>query len=127
VYYEPFTTLTGVAEKHTGIPPFDAPGALLGLAAMAGHGEYDDAVLGDVPVDILTTNDTTGGNSGSPLINGRGELVGCLFDGNYEALTSDFVFVDDLTRSISVYIRYVLFIADQVDHAVNVLEELGVR
>jgi hypothetical protein len=127
VYYEPFTTLTGVAEKATGIPPFDAPEALLELAGIAGHGEYDDPFLGDVPVDVLTTNDTTGGNSGSPLINGRGELVGCLFDGNYEAMTSDYVFMDDLTRSISVDIRYVLFIADRIDHAANVLEELGVR
>jgi hypothetical protein len=127
VHYEPFSTLSGVAEKHTGIPPFDAPERLLGLAAMADHGEYNDPALGDVPVDILTTNDTTGGNSGSPLLNGRGELVGCLFDGNYEAMTSDFLFMDDLTRSISVDIRYVLFIADRVDGAENVLVELGLR
>jgi hypothetical protein len=127
VYYRPFTTLTGVAEKHTGTWPFDCPERLLELAAMGDHGSYDDPTLGDVPVDILTTNDTTGGNSGSPLINARGELVGCLFDGNYEAMTSDFLFMDDLTRSISVDIRYVLFIAEQVDNADNVLEELGVR
>jgi hypothetical protein len=127
VYYEPFTTLTGVAEKDTGTPPFDCPERLLQLAAMGTHGEYDDPSLGDVPVDILTTNDTTGGNSGSPVINGRGELVGCLFDGNYEAMTSDFLFMDDLTRSISVDIRYVLFITDQVDHADNVLKELGLK
>lgn len=127
VYYRPFTTLAGVAEKHTGKWPFDCPERLLELAAIGDHGPHDDPTLGDVPVDILTTNDTTGGNSGSPLINGRGELVGCLFDGNYEAMTSDFLFMDDLTRSISVDIRYVLFIADQVDNADNVLEELGVR
>jgi hypothetical protein len=127
VRYEPFTTLTGVAEKHTGMPPFDCPERLLELAAASGHWGYDHPSLGDVPVDILTTNDTTGGNSGSPLVNGRGELVGCLFDGNYEAMTSDFLYMDDLTRSISVDIRYVLFIADRVDGAKNVLEELGVR
>ena len=103
------------------------PERLLELAGLPGHGVYDDPALGDVPVDILTTHDSTGGNSGSPVINGRGELVGCLFDGNYEAMTSDFLFMDDLTRSISVDIRYVLFIADQVDDAQNVLEELGVK
>jgi hypothetical protein len=125
VYYEPLTTLTGVVEKHTGVPPFDCPEQLLDLA---GHTDlkYDDPLLGDVPVDILTTHDSTGGNSGSPLLNSRGELVGCLFDGNYEAMTSDFLFMDDLTRSISVDIRYVLFIADRVDGARNLLRELGV-
>ena len=67
------------------------------------------------------------GNSGNPVVNGRGELVGCLFDGNYEAMTSDFVFMDDLTRSISVDIRYVLFIADKVDNAESLLRELGLE
>ncbi len=127
VYYAPLSTLTGVAEKHTGIAPFDCPERLLELAGLPEHGKYDDPALGDVPVDILTTHDSTGGNSGSPVINGKGELVGCLFDGNYEAMTSDFLFMDDLTRSISVDIRYVLFIADRVDGARNVLEELGVE
>jgi len=127
VYYEPFTTLAGVVEKHTGIPPFDCPKRLIELAGLPDRGAYYDPLVGDVPVDILTTHDSTGGNSGSPVINGRGELVGCLFDGNYEAMTSDYLFMDDLTRSISVDIRYVLFIADRVDGARNVLEELGVE
>ena len=127
VYYGPLSALTGVAEKHTGTAPFDCPERLLELAGLPEHGKYDDPALGDVPVDILTTHDSTGGNSGSPVINGRGELVGCLFDGNYEAMTSDFLFMNDLTRSISVDIRYVLFIADRVDGAHNVLEELGVE
>ena len=126
VYYEPLSTLKGVAEKHTGIPPFDCPEKLLELARLPDRGAYDDPILGDVPVYILTTHDSTGGNSGSPMVNGRGELVGCLFDGNYEAMTSDYLFMNDLTRSISVDIRYVLFIADRVDGAQNVLEELGV-
>jgi hypothetical protein len=127
IYYKPISTLAGVAEKHTGVPPFDCPRRLLELADLPDRGHHDDPLLSDVPVDILTTHDSTGGNSGSPLINARGELVGCLFDGNYEAMTSDFLFMDDLTRSISVDIRYVLFIADQVDGARNVLEELGVE
>jgi hypothetical protein len=127
VYYEPLSTLVGVVEKHTGIPPFDCPEELLRLAGLPDREAYDDPALGDVPVDILTTHDSTGGNSGSPVINRRGELVGCLFDGNYEAMTSDFLFMNDLTRSISVDIRYVLFIADRVDGARNVLEELGIE
>jgi hypothetical protein len=125
VYYEPFTTLTGVIEKCTGTFPFDCPERLRDLAAAAGGSKYADPAVGGVPVDFLTTNDSTGGNSGSPVINARGELAGCLFDGNYEALTSDYVFIEGLTRSISVDIRYVLFVADKVDSAVNVLKELG--
>jgi hypothetical protein len=127
VYFQPFTGLQGVVEKHTGLAPFDCPARILELAARGGYDRHIDPALGDVPVNLLTTHDSTGGNSGSPLINGRGELVGCLFDGNYEAMTSDFRFQDDLTRSISVDIRYVLFIADLVDNAQNVLEELNVR
>ncbi len=125
VYYEPFTTLKGVVEKHTGVPPFNCPDRLLRLIGSGDHGSV--TAPSDVPVDVLTTHDSTGGNSGSPLINARGELVGCLFDGNYEAMTSDFRFEPNLTRSISVDIRYVLFIADYVDSAFNVLEELGLR
>ena len=127
VYYQPFTTLSGVAAKHRGSPPFDCPERILNLAAHKVYGSYADSSLGEVPVNLLTTHDSTGGNSGSPLVNGRGELVGCLFDGNYEAMTSDFAFRDDVTRSISVDIRYVLFIAEYVDSADNVLRELGVR
>jgi len=127
VYYEPFTTLKGVVEKHTGVPPFNCPDRLLRAIASGGYDRYMSAELRDVPVDVLTTHDSTGGNSGSPLINARGELVGCLFDGNYEAMTSDFRFEPDLTRSISVDIRYVLFIAEHVDSAFNILAELGLR
>jgi hypothetical protein len=126
VYFEPFTAVQGVAAKHTGADPFDCPERILRLAAAASYTSYIAPALGDVPVNLLTTHDSTGGNSGSPLINSRGELVGCLFDGNYEAMTSDFAFHDDVTRSISVDIRYILFIADYVDHAQNVLMELGI-
>jgi hypothetical protein len=126
IHYEPFTTLKGVADKHTGTPPFDCPDRILELVAGSAPGPYFDVALGDVPVNILTTHDSTGGNSGSPVLNGRGEIVGCLFDGVYEAMTSDFEFMPEITRSISVDIRYILYITSQVDHADNVLEELGV-
>jgi hypothetical protein len=127
VYYRPFTTLQGVAEKHTGVFPFDCPEKILELAASRTYGSYSSPDLGDVAVNLLTTNDSTNGNSGSPVLNSKGELVGCLFDGNYEALSSDFQFEKDLTRSISVDIRYVLFVTDFVDNAQNVLQELGVK
>jgi hypothetical protein len=127
VHYGALTTLKGVAEKSTGIPPFDCPERLLELAASDYRGRYYAPALGDVPVNILTTHDSTNGNSGSPLINAKGEVAGCLFDGNYEALTSDFVFREDITRSIHVDARYILFIADEVHHADNLLEELGLK
>jgi S1-C subfamily serine protease len=85
-----------------------------------------DRNIHDVPVNFLTTNDSTGGNSGSPVLNAKGELIGLLFDGTYEAMYSDYYFNPKLTRSINVDIRYVLFIAEKVDKALNVLEELTI-
>lgn len=127
VDFASFTTLRGVVEKNTGVPPFDCPERILELAAQRILGSYVHPALDDVPVNLLTTHDSTGGNSGSPLLNRRGEVVGCLFDGNYEAMTCDFLFQDDVTRSIHVDIRYVLFVAEFVDGAHNVLQELGLR
>ncbi|MFH0778946.1 MAG: S46 family peptidase, partial [Candidatus Eisenbacteria bacterium] len=127
VYHKPFTTLHGVVEKHTGEDPFNCPERLLELAAAHEYGDYSDPALGDVPVNLLTTHDSTGGNSGSPILNAKGEVAGCLFDGTYEGMTGDFDYDDSLNRSIHVDIRYVLFIADLVDGAQNVLEELGVK
>ncbi|MFQ6092398.1 MAG: S46 family peptidase [bacterium] len=126
VYYKPFTTLTGLFEKYTGEEPFDLPPPLFEIAERKDFGPYRDSVLDDVPINLLTTNDSTGGNSGSPLLNHRGELIGLLFDGNYESITADFMFVERLTRTINVDIRYVLFIADKLNHARTILQELGV-
>jgi len=127
VLYTPFTTLAGVLAKNSGEFPFNLDAKTIAAASGQGRARYDDPVLGDVPVNFLTSNDSTGGNSGSPVLNGRGELVGVLFDGNYEALDSDFFYQPALTRSIHVDIRYVQFIADQVNQADNVLGELGVK
>jgi len=124
--YHYLTSLTGVIEKHTGVEPFDNPGKLLKVYKNKDFGPYIDKNINDVPVNFLTTNDSTGGNSGSPIINAKGELVGLLFDGNYEAMYSDYYFDPKLTRSINVDIRYVLFIAEKVDKALNVLEELTI-
>ncbi|MBN1504827.1 MAG: S46 family peptidase, partial [Candidatus Eisenbacteria bacterium] len=127
VEYVPFTTLEGVVEKNTGAEPFDCPQKILELAAEREYGQYADPGLGSVAVNLLTTNDSTRGNSGSPVLNSKGEVVGCLFDGNYEGLGHDFAFHEEVTRSIHVDIRYVLWVADLVDDAENVLRELGVK
>ncbi|MCX6553714.1 MAG: S46 family peptidase, partial [Candidatus Aminicenantes bacterium] len=125
VSYAPFTTLAGVLAKNTGELPFNLDAKFIAAAMGGDHGAYVAPELNDVPVNFLTSNDSTGGNSGSPVLNGRGELVGVLFDGNYESLSSDFFFRPAITRSIHVDIRYVLFVADKVNQASNVLEELA--
>jgi Peptidase S46 len=127
VLYLPFTTLHGVIEKNTGVEPFACPKRLLEAAKLGGFGRYEDARLHDVPACFLTTNDITGGNSGSPVMNGKGELVGLAFDGNYESIDSDFLFDPALARTIAVDIRYVLWCSDFVDHADWILKELGLQ
>jgi hypothetical protein len=125
--YRPFTALSEVIAKDKGAPPFDVPARLRAAQAAGKLGPYVDEALGDVPVDFLADLHITGGNSGSATLNAKGELVGLVFDGNYEAMASDWVFVPQLTRSIHVDIRYVLWLLDAVDHADNLLGELGVK
>jgi Peptidase S46 len=124
--YFPFTKLPEVAKKATGKFPFDAPARLVELSKKNQSGPYADPALGSVPVDFLTDCDITGGNSGSPTLNAKGELVGLAFDGNYEAMASDWLFMPDITRAIHVDFRYVEWVADAVDHADSVLKELGI-
>ena len=126
VYYKPFTTLAGVLEKQTGVAPFASPERLLAAARQRMTGRYLDSALRDVPTCFLTTNDITGGNSGSPVMNGRGELVGLAFDGNWESMTSDYRFDPQLTRTIAVDIRYVLWCLEYVDHAYDLVREIGI-
>ena len=126
VFYLPQTTLTGVMEKETGKEPFIVPKKLKELWQKKNFGFYEDPELKDVPVDFLTTHDTTGGNSGSPVLNGKGELVGLLFDGNLESVVSDYYFWPPITRSISVDSRYVLFITDKFQGAERIIKELRI-
>jgi hypothetical protein len=123
----PFTKLSGMVAKQTGKEPFAAPAALIDAAKKGPYGPYVHAELGEVPVNFLADLDITGGNSGSPTLNTRGELVGLAFDGNYEAMASDWIFIPAITRSIHVDIRYVLWIMDRVDGADRLLEEMGVK
>ncbi|MCK4546436.1 MAG: S46 family peptidase [Candidatus Eisenbacteria sp.] len=127
VYHDYITTLAGVMEKETGEDPFIVPPPLKVAWEKKDYGRYADRVKGDIPVDFLTTSDSTGGNSGSPLLNGRGEVIGLLFDGNYEAMTSDYLFNNVLTRAINVDIRYVLFTVDKVYGHKELMSELTIR
>jgi hypothetical protein len=127
VYYKPFTTHHGVVEKETGQEPFASPRRLLQAEKAGADGTYGDQKIGDVPACFLTDNDITGGNSGSPVMNGKGELIGLAFDGNYEAIDSDFQFNPALSRTISVDIRYVLWCMDYVDKAHALMREIGVE
>jgi hypothetical protein len=120
------TVLAGVVEKHTGQEPFDAPKRLRDLEASRSFGPYADPVADDVPVCFLSTNDVTGGNSGSPIMNGRGELIGLVFDGNFESISADYQFIPRLTRTINVDSRYILFIIDEYSGARSLLEELKI-
>ncbi|MEZ4296131.1 MAG: S46 family peptidase [Polyangiaceae bacterium] len=123
--YTPFTTLAELVKKHTGKEPFDAPKAELDAFAQGKKGPYLFADIGDVPVDFLTDLDITGGNSGSPTLNAKGELIGLAFDGNYEGVASDWMFLPETTRSIHVDARYILWILDAVAGAKELLTELG--
>jgi hypothetical protein len=128
VYWKPFTTLAGIEQKHTGEGEFDAPVAELEAIEALRKGRetpYAMESLGDVPVDFLSTVDTTGGNSGSPTLNGKGELVGLLFDGTYDTIASDFLFDPVRTRSIHADVRYLLWVMEEVDGAGHLVEEMG--
>ena len=124
VVYQPRTSLAGVTAKATGVDPFVAPAGLL-QAARSVPVEFVDPRLGSVPVDFLSTCDITGGNSGSPTLNGRGELVGLAFDGNWEGVVSDYLFDDAVVRTIHVDAVYMRWVMDEVDRAHDLLREMG--
>jgi len=125
--YSPITTLRGVVEKYTGEYPYDAPARLLELYNNRKYDRrFEDSVLDEVPVAILYNMDTTGGNSGSPVLNAKGELVGVNFDRAYEATINDYRWSESYSRSIGVDIRYVLFIAKYLGGADFLMDELGV-
>jgi hypothetical protein len=123
----PFSTVQGILEKDTGKEPFNGPANLLQAIRDKRWGAFKDPVLGMVPVDFLSSADTTGGNSGSPVMNRRGELVGLNFDSTYESITKDWYFDPVITRAIHVDIRYMLWVMKEVDHADNLLKEMTIR
>ena len=145
LYKQPFTRLEGIVAKHTGVEPFNAPQKVLDAINAKRYGShkvesvYQDPAswlcrlfscldkpesFGSVPVNFLSSVDTTGGNSGSPVFNGKGELVGLNFDSTYEAITKDWFFNPTITRAVHVDFRYILWMMDEVDHADNLIKEL---
>lgn len=127
VWYSPFTSLQGVVDKNTGEEPFNAPEELVNLEGKKDFGKWSDPNLGDVPVAFLNQCDITGGNSGSPVMNAKGEIAGIAFDGNYEAMISDWQYDYALQRTIAVDIRYVLFVTEKFGNAGFLLDEMGVK
>jgi hypothetical protein len=123
VEYEEVTTLKGVIEKEDpSNPEFEVPAKLKQLYISKDFGIY--GVNGELITCFISTNDITGGNSGSPVINGRGQLIGCAFDGNWEAMSGDIFFEDKVQRTISVDIRYVLFLIDKLGGAGHLVDEM---
>ena len=127
ISYDYVCTANGILEKYIpGDFEFDAPKALLDLIKAKDYGQYADE-NGELITCFLSTNDITGGNSGSPIMNGKGELIGLAFDGNWEAMSGDVNFEPKLQRTINVDIRYVLFIIDKVYGATNLIDELDIH
>jgi len=128
LFFKPQTTLAGIVGKHAGEGEFDVPDREVeAIKALRAGREtpYLDPALHDVPVDFLSTVDTTGGNSGSATLNARGELCGLLFDGTYDTVVADIVYDPVRTRSIHVDSRYMLWVLTEVDGATRILEELS--
>jgi hypothetical protein len=121
-----YTTMTGMVNKYkAGDAEFDLPSRLLELNKAKDFGQYADKA-GYMPVNFLTDNDITGGNSGSPVLNGKGELIGVAFDGNIEAMAGDVIFDKKLQRTINLDIRFVLWIIDKYAGAQNIIDEMTI-
>jgi len=123
--WKPFTTLRGITAKHTGSGDFEAPADQLAAIKARRFDKYGVAALDSVPVNFLSTLDTTGGNSGSPVLNSRAELVGLLFDGTLDAVIADWDFNPRTTRSISLDARYMQWQMKVVDKADRLLKEMN--
>jgi hypothetical protein len=125
LYSSPITTIKGIIEKTTDTVPYLTPPRLIDLHRERNFGRWKHKKLNDVPVALLYNLDTTGGNSGSPLLNARGEIVGVNFDRAYEATINDYAWSEDYSRSIAVDIRYVLWVVEKFAGAESLIKELG--
>ena len=126
VHYKYFTTTDGILQKEDPEnPEFVVPAKLKELIQKKDFGRYAMAD-GTMPVCFLTTNDITGGNSGSPVIDGEGNLIGCAFDGNWESLSGDINFDDNLQRCIALDIRYMLFILEKLGDCKHLIDEMTI-
>ena len=125
VHFNYYTTLAGVMEKEDpGNWEFVVPEKLKELYKNKDYGRYGEG--NELKVCFLTNHDITGGNSGSPVINGKGELIGLAFDGNWEAMSGDIAYEPSLQRTINVDIRYVLFIIDKFAGAKRLIDEMDI-
>lgn len=129
VRLEPQTTVGGIVQKDTGEEPFAAPKAVLAAAPSAPGSRWADPKLKDVPVAFLADADTTGGSSGSPVLNSRGELVGVNFDRVWENVAGDFGWNPEVARNVNADVRYLLWLLEMLhgEGAQGVLKEMGVR
>ena len=129
-HYDYFTTSRSLLDKVDGgkdNPDYEMETDIASLIRKGKFGRYADKKSGDLQLCFLSNNDITGGNSGSPMFNGKGELIGLAFDGNWEAMSGDILFDKTLQRCIGVDIRYVLFLIDKWGHAKRIIDELGLK
>ena len=126
-WYDYFTTTKGVFEKYVKDDyEFNVEPEILDMLRKKDFGRYGNG-QGDINIDFLTNNDITGGNSGSPIFDGKGRLLGLAFDGNWEAMSGDIAFEPEIQRCIGVDVRYILYIIDQWGHCQRLLDELNIE
>ena len=123
--YTPVTTVAGIVGKHTGVAPFNAPKPLLDAIAKGDFGTTIDPSLKTQTVNFLTNLDTTGGNSGSPVLDAQGRLIGLNFDSNWEAVSASWMFDPRYKRAIHVDMRYVRWLLAKVYPAPRLLREMN--
>ncbi len=126
-WYSPFSTLRGMLAKHRSEAPFDLPAAFLEAAQQENHAPWADPHLEDLPINFLSNADTTGGNSGSPVLDGRGRLVGLNFDRVYENIAGDYGYNPLRSRNIMIDVRAILWTLDRFAQAHDLLAEMGVQ
>ena len=126
--YKYYTTTKGILQKEVaGDEEFTVPAKLKTAIQTNNYGAYIDKKTGEMHVAFLSNNDITGGNSGSPIFNAKGELLGLAFDGNWEAMSGDIIFEPNMQRTINVDVRYILFIMDKVGGASRLIDELNIK